>query len=276
MMNTPIRRLTVLLAALLTIACGDASNGLQNDPDPGQNDAITLKHQRLTEATGISGDPDGPQRYVLDGETGIFEMDEDGALTLIWERPSELPVLTDLCAIGGGRFIAAADGDGYVIDLASGAARQHFCLEPGWDPGFDDAVRHLNRSVACDLENRLIYGQPRTVPQEGEPLPIRAEIASYSLVSGNDLQWFALPNPEFYAGGMTILPGGRILLGTGSELYIFDPSIGVLVEKTDLSSEGIGDIAGLSYHPQSGQLTVLDDDGQRVHTLLDEDIDLSL
>ena len=80
---------------------------------------------------------------------------------------------------------------------------------------FDEDVRHLNRSVACDLENRLIYGQPRTVPRLGDPTPLRAEIASYSLVNGEDLTWIRLPEDDFYAGGMTI-PGGRLLLATKS------------------------------------------------------------
>ena len=270
------RVVTVLLSLLLMSACGDESHTFENDPDPHQPGAIVLKHDRLIQATGISADPDGTQRYVLDGEAGIFEMNADETLTLIWERPDTLPPLTDLCAIGGGRFIAAADGDGYVIDLASGAARQHFCLEPGWDPGFDEEVRHLNRSVACDLENRLIYGQPRTVPQTGEPLPIRAEIASYSLISGNDLQWIQLPDPEFYAGGMTILPGGRVLLGMDSTLHVYDPAAGVLVDTQNIAGLGVRVIAGLSFQPQTGQLTVLDEAGQTLRTIDAKDLNLAL
>lgn len=270
-MTSWLRQLTLISAATLIIGCVGGGGAPIDDPD---NPAVKLTHHRLTEVTGISADPDGAQRYVLDGESGIFELQTDGELRLIWERPADLPVLTDLCAIGGGRFIAAADGDGYVVDTASGAARQHFCLEPGWDPSFDEDVRHLNRSVACDLENRLIYGQPRTVPRVGDPTPLRAEIASYSLVNGEDLTWIRLPEDDFYAGGMTMIPGGRLLLATGSQLSIFEPSTGSLVPHVDLAYTGIRNIAGLAFHPESGRVSVLDERTRRLHTLSAAEVNL--
>lgn len=270
-MHCPLPTLKVLYATALMIGCGGGGQGPLNDLD---HRGIHLEHQRLSAATGISADPDSKQRYVLDGETGIFELSQDGQLILLWERPTDLPVLTDLCAIGGGRFIAAADGDGYVIDTASGAARQHFCLEPGWDPGFEEDVRHLNRAGSCDLDNRVIYGQPRTVPREGAPLPLRAEIARYAPINGEDLQWVRLPDDTFYAGGMTIIPGGRLLLATGTQLSIFNLSTERLVPHVDLAYMGIQDIAGLAFHPDSGRVSVLDDRTQRLHTLGASEINL--
>jgi hypothetical protein len=208
--------------------------------------------------SGVSADPDTDQRFVLDAQLGIFELLPGGQLIQLWQRPHDLPELTDLCAVGGGRFIAAADGDGYVIDIAAGSAKQHFCLEPGWDPGFSEDFVHKNRSVACDLENRLIYGQPQTVPQEGEPLPIRSEVASYSLISGDDLEWMELPDPAFHADGMTMLTHGRLLLAQGTELSVFDPSVGVFVANTDVAEHGIEGIQGLSFDPATGLVIVLD------------------
>ena len=134
----------------------------------------------------------------------------------------------------------------------------------------------MNRSVACDLENRLIYGQPQTMPRQGEPLPIRSEIASYSLVNGDDLNWIRLPEDDFYAGGMTMLPGGRVLLGAQATLSIFDPAHAGLVAEADLSFVGIQDIGGLSYRPQTRTLMILDDADQRLHTVSIDDTGLDL
>jgi len=243
----------VVVTATQLLACG---------PDPTQRvevERISLSHERLIHPRGITGDPDTESRFVLDGTAGIFELNVEGELRLIWERPEELPVLTDICSVGGGRFVVAADGDGYIVDLASGAASQHFCLEPGWDPGFEEDVRHRNSAVACDLQNRLIYGQPQTILNGGVEDPIRSEIASYSLVSGADQDWLLLPNPEYQAGGMTMLPNGKILLGAGETLSVFDPSSGELVaSRVRLMAYGVSEIGGVSYDHSARQVHVLD------------------
>ena len=66
---------------------------------------------------------------------------------MLWEKPDELPELTDLCAIGGYRFVVGANGDGYLVDLALGTSRQHFCLEPDGilasTRTFDISIRRL-------------------------------------------------------------------------------------------------------------------------------------
>ncbi len=212
--------------------------------------------------TGFAIDEDSGQRYLLDPELGILEIDEAGNAKSIWSPTEDLPRLTDLCAMGGGRFIAAADGDGYVIDVASGAARQHFCLEPGWDPSFDPEpdvpLKHLNRSVACDVAAGLIYGQPQTVPRDGLATPLRSELASYRLSTGADVEWVPLPDAAYHAGGMTVVRTGLLLLGAGSSLSLFDADSGTLTSIADLATEGVGRIEALSIDRETDTVVLLD------------------
>jgi hypothetical protein len=216
--------------------------------------------------TGMAIDEESGQRYFLDPALGILEALDTGEVVVRWSPPPELPELTDLCAVGGGRFVAAANGDGYVIDIAAGTARQHFCLEPGGDPGFDPgfdpgapaALDHLNRAVACDIEAGLIYGQPQTVPQEGEPLPIRSEMASYRLSTGADVDWVLLPEATYHAGGMTVLESGRILLGAGSTISLYDASTQVLTQLADLSRSGVQRIEAITIDRAAGTIELVD------------------
>ncbi len=256
-------RLPLIISALAVslFGCGD-----DTQPQLDSVERIPLDPSVLSRASGLTGDPDTDQQFVLDGQIGIFELLPDGRLSLIWERPPELPDLTDLCSVGGGRFIAAANGDGYVVDTASGAATQHFCLEPAWDPTFEDNEHH-NNAVACDLENRLIYGQPRTIPRAGDPIPFRSEIASYSLVTGEDLNWFSLPDPNFKADGMTMLPSGQLLLAGGSELTVVDPETASIMETESLARFGVRGVSAVSIDAERRLLRVIDNDGLSVVTL---------
>ena len=244
----------VTLAGVSTMACGIEHHGA---PD------LDLEYSRAAisaqvNPTGVAVDDATGQRFFLDPQAGIFEEMPDGELVNRWAPTPELPVLTDLCAVGGGRFVAAADGDGYVIDIASGAARQHFCLEPGWDPGFEPGgeIRHLNRSVACDIEAGLIYGQPQTMPLDGNPL--RSEIASYRLSTGRDVEWVPLPSAVYHAGGMTVLETGQLLLGAGSMLSLYEADTQRLTTVANLATAGVEEIDAISIDREAGTVLLVD------------------
>ena len=236
----------VLLLAVSVTACAPLEGG---DPEPSE----TRRDLRAllgadARPVGVAVDPETGQRFVLEPELGILELLADGGVRSVWTPTEELPQLTDLCAVGGGRFVAAADGDGYIIDTVAGAARQHFCLEPGWDPGFEPEgeVRHANRAVVCDSTRGMIFGQPQTLPQEGAPIPLRSEIAAYDLGTGDDLSWQPLPDASWHAGGMALLPGGDLLLGAGAELSRFDPETGAFGVVADLTTEGVRQVEALT------------------------------
>ncbi|MEE2755587.1 MAG: hypothetical protein VYA30_02945 [Myxococcota bacterium] len=241
----------------LISACG-AQLGCSLEQTSTETIYRTLDQFQLAHASGVAIDEASGTTYILDAESGIFKLQADGTAKQLWVRSNELPRFTDICVIGGGRFVLAADGDGYIIDLALGSAKQHFCLEPGWDPDFDDALRHQNRAVACDLTKRMIYGQPQTVNVTQGNEPVRSEIATYSLVSGEDIEWRPLPNPTFQAGGMLLLSTGNLLMGSGHSLTLFKVHEGTLTPLSSLASFNVQDIAGLTFDRQTNSLVILD------------------
>ena len=255
----------VLISLVMSLLVGGVT-GCAEDADltPIPDDVVKTHLGPLigeqSAATGIAIDPRSGQRYVLDPVLGIMEVRSNGDVVSLWSPPAELPTLTDLCAVGGGRFIAAADGDGYIVDVAAGAARQHFCLEPGWDPGFEPSgeTRHLNRSVACDLEAGLIYGQPQTVLREDESQTLRSEVASYLLTTGADHTWRALPTANYHAGGMTMLRTGLILMGSGSDLSVFNIANESKTHVSNLSRFGIEQVEALTTDHFAQTLIVVD------------------
>ena len=146
----------ILKTLTLAIAVTQFGCGIENGSS--QLTSTAIQYDGLTKVSGLAVEAETGQRFVLDSQVGIFLLRADGSTKMLWEKPDELPELTDLCAIGGYRFVVGANGDGYLVDLALGTSRQHFCLEPGWDPGFDGDLRHLNKAVACDVDAQLIYG----------------------------------------------------------------------------------------------------------------------
>ena len=269
-MNT-LLRLGYLLATMLSASLvgGCASDAdLILPPDDVTKTSFGRLIGEQSAPSGFAIDPQSGQRYILDPQLGIMELLPNGDIVSLWSPSADLPTLTDLCSVGGGRFIAAADGDGYIIDVAAGAARQHFCLEPGWDPGFDPEgeTKHLNRSVACDIEAGLIYGQPQTVLKENEGQMLRSEVASYLLATGADQQWVALPTPSYHAGGMAMVRSGLLLLGAGQRLSTFDAHNGRLKQIADLGRFGVGEVAALSVDRFSNTVIIVD---QRDNTMVE-------
>jgi hypothetical protein len=276
--------LTTLVAALALSACTDTSS---SGPDAASTTiALRAAIGPDVDARGLAVDARSGRRFLLDGDGAIYELFDDATADLIWSPPADLPPLTDLCALGGGRFIGAADGDGYWIDSHSGRAEQHFCLEPGWDPGFDPEpepepepepggepvadpaptppLRHLNRSVACDVAGQRIYGQPQTVVRDGDGAPLRSEVASYDLRTGADLTWQPLPDAAYHAGGMALLDDRTLLLAAGSQLWRFDLEGGGLEAGPDLAADGARTIEGIAVDIERGVLLVLDAAEQQV------------
>lgn len=283
-----------LLSTLTLAACGAESTTSQEPDDRVRIASFSLGNALGESArpVGIAVDPTNGRRYVLDEALGIVELHPTEGPRSLWSPTDDLPTLTDLCVMGDGRFIAAADGDGYLIDLPQGTTRQHFCLEPGYEPGFAEppptepstpgepappaepaepampapaALAHKNRAVACDREAGLIFGQPQTVLREGGSAPMRSEIASYMMSTGVDLEWRPLPDPNFHAGAMTKLDAKTLLLSRDSKLFAFDLGSGELSERFDLASHGADHVEGLAVDTDEGVLLALDADDARVY-----------
>ena len=118
MMHQANRMLTrTLLTLLVTGAC--AGCGADSEPNQSHWEVTRTSLSPLmgldANPTGIAVDSESGQRYILDKTMGIFEILPNGEFVSLWTPDAELPALTDLCAVGGGRFVAAADGDGYII-----------------------------------------------------------------------------------------------------------------------------------------------------------------
>src|SRR4051794_14886165 len=112
---------TLLALAPVALAVGCTSP----EPEP-----VTVVHDLHVaigapdiKAVGVAVDPTGA-RYLLDETAGLYRLDGDAAtlvLPLVDFPPPNVPLtppLTDLVALGEGRFAMTAIGDGFVLDLA--------------------------------------------------------------------------------------------------------------------------------------------------------------
>ena len=228
------------------------------------------------QVVGITVAPDSGQRYVLDQLEGIFELHEDGSATLVRSN-AELPVpeflprslWTDFVAMGEDRFAITALSDGYLLDLRADTMTQYFCYVPGdMEPEFNQ----LTNSVAFDAHSGVIYAQPITFEETMEErTALGASIGSYSLQGGQPIAWFDLEVTDFLAGGAAVDADGKLLLGKGSDIHLFDPSAPAEPQHIYQLPAGSGpasvwrtDIQGLAVDSERGELLVVDGSRDRV------------
>jgi hypothetical protein len=137
----------------------------------------------------------------------------------------------------------------------------HFCYEPGWwEPTGNDPIQ-LSFSVAHDAAAELIYAQPRTIDAGGSGPTTENFVASYDEATGADLDWWAIDDLDFSAGGIAVLPGdgstgARILMGQGSELFVFDTSTDEMTPLASVSNAGVLDIGGLAIDAENRTLLI--------------------
>ena len=209
---------------------------------------------------GVAVDPTGA-RFVFDEQWGLYRIGAGGVFELVMAldampTPSVpvRPPFTDLVAGGPDRFAITALGDGFLLDVALGTMNQYFCYVPD---GLPEPYDQRTDAITYDPVARLLYAQPRTVDENGGL--IGSSIASYSVETGRDLEWFGVPT-EIAAGGMAKLPGvDGLVLGNGGELLRFDGR--VLVPFDDLRRFGVQAVAGLAVDATAGTLLVLDGPG---------------
>jgi|GEM_PF-928053 len=222
------------------------------------------------QVVGITIDPDSGQRYVLDQMEGIFELHSDGSATLVRSN-AELPVpeflprslWTDFVSMGDDKFAITALSDGFLLDLAADTMTQYFCYVPS-DMGPE--LNQLTNSVAFDPHNQVIYAQPITFEQGMEQrISLGASIGSYSLEGGQPTAWFDLDVTDFLAGGAAVDADGKLLLGKGSDIHLFDPSAPAEpqhIYQLPVSQDGTrvarADIQGLAVDSVRGELLVVD------------------
>jgi hypothetical protein len=201
--------------------------------------------------------------YVLDAKLGLYRIETDGTGTRIVDletlsaRAPLQESLTDLAAIGGGRFALTALNDGFVYDMESGAFEQHFCYEPGWiGDRFDPVpVVQSTHSVAVDAAGNRIYAQPQTLERDDRDEVLLSQVGVWDLETGTELEWYDVPDADFFAGGMMVERDHVVLLAEGDVIHRFDLLSGVMEPITQI--DGVSEIRGLAQNAE-GKLLVLD------------------
>ena len=270
---------TVLLTALVA---GHAACEGVSSTDPSDPSGLVLERQALTAGTtnldpvGVAVDPLTGARFILDRSNRLYDLDEDGTLSLrldlsqVWgSEPME-----DLCAVSDTELYTVAPENGLRVNLDNDTVTSHFCIVPGmeeWEENPWEDVRHETHAIACDLASARIYAQPQTVPRfEDEPTPVRSEVSIYDLPSGADLSWSQLPSELFIAGGMAVLDDDVLVLGRDSLLLTYDVVTGELEPLRDLAAYGVQRIEGLAVDAHLGTVLVADGhDGELITLDLD-------
>jgi hypothetical protein len=214
---------------------------------------------------GVTVEPGTGRRLVLSSWGAIYDLDDAGTEPLWTGVPITNPgaQFTDMAALGEGRVALTSFSDGYILDLATGELSIHFCYEPGWWEPMGNEPIQLSFGVAHDPEAQLLYAQPRTVEEGGFGAVTESFIASYDEAGGADLDWWAIEDLTFVAGGIVVLPeagadAARLILGAEDELFIFDTESSEMTPAADLSTVGVSTVGGLALDASAGTFLVAD------------------
>ena len=219
--------------------------------------------------TGVTLDPQTGARYVLDANSGIYELDAEGAASLVlaiqdFPTPDEPPRSgwMDIAAMGDGVFALIAIGDGYKLDIGANTLEQWFCYVPDWmDPEqFDQSSQNLGYDPVSDE----IISAPLTLDSQSGDQVTRADVATFDGAGAGDLQWYPL-DVNFDFGGLALRGQDQVLLGAGDQLYGYQMGESSLVEMGSLAEHGIDMVMGMVIDPETGFLHVVDGaDGELV------------
>lgn len=261
-------RLTGFALALALLGCTSADTPIET-PERRIDLRAATGNASISPA-GVAVDPTGA-RFVFDDSAGLYQLGAGGAFELILPLAAMpdpgvpvRPPFTDLVAVGPDQFAITALGDGYLLDVALGTMRPYFCYLPD---GLPESYDQRTDAVAYDPAARLLYAQPRTFDENGNL--IGAQVASYSVETGTDLQWWTAPQ-DMAAGGMAKLPDGPLVIADGSRLWRFEGD--QVASFDDLARLGIGRISGLAVDAAHGTILVLDGDNDALIELDRADI----
>ena len=124
----------------------------------------------------------------------------------------------------------------------------------------DDGHDQRTDAVAYDPDAQLLYAQPRTF-DAGHHL-LASQVASYSLATGADLQWFDVTD-DVAAGGMAKVPGvAELVLGVDTALCLL--ALDDVDEVLDLAPLGIVGIDGLAVDRAARTLLIVDGDAAQL------------
>lgn len=256
---------------LLVLVTSLAACGQPPATDPGTQ-LEPVRQVDLSAASGVSDlavigvtvEPTSERVLVLDGSRGIYELADDGSVSLVWENnPEDYGVFTgtpwtDIVALEDGVFALTTLSDGYLLDLNQNSLVQHFCYEPGWgeEPPLEPAAAQLTDAVAYDAQNDLIYAQPRTVTDNLVDV-LDSNLALYDRNTGADLNWVQF-DVDYHAGAMAMVDQDHILLGVGSRVDLYTAGPNSVLPHMNLAEYGVQDIQGMAIHPRTGNLLVVD------------------
>jgi hypothetical protein len=194
--------------------------------------------------------------YVLEDNLGLYRIDEQGNAERIYQL---LPGLTDMAAVGDGRFAITMVNDGFMLDVEKQTFEQHFCYEPGWigDRFAPTPTMQLTKSVAVDSRAGVIYAQPQTMDETNPENVLLAQVGVWDLATGLELEWHDLENVGYLAGGMVVESDRVLLLGRGDRIDRYRLDTGAMEPAYDLSSNGIDDVRGMALR-DDGKLLVVD------------------
>ncbi len=253
---------TTLLAAACTD--GQARYGAPADEPARQVDIGAALGVSDLSIVGVTVEPTSERVLLLDANRGIYELTDEGAVTLVWANETERYGVftgtpwTDLVALEDGVFALTTLSDGYLLNLGEDTLIQHFCYEPGWEeePPLEPAVAQITDAVAYDAQNDLIYAQPRTVTDNLVDV-LDSNLALYDRTTGADLNWVQF-DVDYHAGAMAMEDQDNILLAVGSRIDRYTNGPNTTRFAMDLRSHGVTDIQGMAIHPRSGNLLVVD------------------
>ncbi len=251
-MHTRLMNTALTLAVLAPLAaCGT---------DASVADTLTVQDVPSgVRLTGVDFDDDGSLVVSTDID-GLYRVADDGSFSRILTSEKLFQdgfgaVVTDVAALGDGRYAFTQPGFGVLYDTADESLVMHFCYEPGFFGDWEVQYQETH-SLAFDPTTERLLSQPQTLT---EGTPDRTDVAEFDLETGEELAFYQLDDRKLVAGALTVTPDG-ILLANGAELLDYELGSETPAKRANLRSLGIDSIEGMTWDATTQQLVVLDGD----------------
>ncbi|MBX2802470.1 MAG: hypothetical protein KTR31_32620 [Myxococcales bacterium] len=218
------------------------------------------------QVTGVSVAPDG-QVVVSEQTRGVYARGADGWSQVVSSEqlyaadPDDpnlwsTPFLTDVAALGAGRYAVTVPNVGLLYDADTDTSSVHFC----YLPGFMDAsvVRQHTDSLTYDPQRDLLIANPETLDGDEH---VQLDLATFDAERGGDLDWLSAKGKE-RASALAVDTDGSVLLALGERLVrttLADPE-----HHEVLGSLGVSSVPGFAVDPADGTLWFVDGDRQEL------------
>ncbi len=224
---------------------------------------------------GVSRDPEANELFVLEESTGIYRVNEDRSIELVFSPGDITPedgrepqgLFSDFVALGQDRFALTVPNEGYMLDVPNQLMWRHFCYLPNYESALDPTETSISvqfqldghevwqgtDSLTLEVATGLLWATPRTFLTETDEL-VGSELASFDYATGEPQQWWRFNRADFHAGAMAI-SDAYYYFAMDDSIQVVERVENSFTETISFSGNGFETISGL-HRQESGTMLI--------------------